>query len=70
MVMNRIQVNNHTVDPSNTDTIRLTTTCAGIRIFEASGILLVGVAVCTRAVEQYEGELFIAVRWQERLNRG
>ena len=70
MVMNRIQVNNHTVDPSITDMIRLTTTCAGIRIFEASGILLVGVAMCTRAVEQYEGELFIAVRWQERLNRG
>ena len=45
MVMNRIQVNNHTVDPFNTDMIRLTTTCAGNRIFEASGILVVGVAM-------------------------
>ena len=33
----------------------------------------VGVPMCTRAVEHYEGavpELSLAVQWQEKINRG
>ena len=50
--MNVIQWN-----PSNVDTIGDTVACSeyrGLRISEASGIFLIGVAMCTRAVERYK----------------